>query len=219
MSLITISNLQARSWSAEGCLKLKNLLGYGDIWDTTGSYGWDQTAELSAGLSVPRLGSLSTPLRARLSVLSQDWLKFSSYKEQLLGFSLGLFSTRHHDLAYNLTWRLLTDPSHTSSKSIRRKLGHSLLSSVKYVYKIDKRDSQLRPKRGYAFMSASHIGGLDPDNRSLRFVRQVPYFALFIVLHESCNICASYSLSSFISFKLSFVIFAFLLTSLLPSAF
>ncbi|KAF3786939.1 Sorting and assembly machinery component 50-like protein [Nymphaea thermarum] len=166
------SKPEARSWSAEGCLKLKNLLGYGDIWDGSASYGWDQTAELSAGLSLPRFGRLSNPLRARLSLLSQDWLKFSSYKEQLLGFSLGLISTRHHDLSYNLTWRVLADPSHASSKSIRRQLGHSLLSSVKYVYKIDKRDSQLRPKRGYAFMSASHIGGLDPDSRSLRFVRQ-----------------------------------------------
>ncbi|XP_031486942.1 uncharacterized protein LOC116255298 [Nymphaea colorata] len=166
------SKPEAQSWSVEGSVKLKNLFGYGDIWDSSGSYGWNQTTEISSGVSLPRLGRLSTPLTARVSLLSQDWLKFSSYKEGLLGFSLGLFSTRRHDLLYNLTWRTLTDPSHMSSKSIRRQLGHSLQSSVRYMYKLDKRDSQLRPTSGYAVSSVFHIGGLDPDSRSLRFVRQ-----------------------------------------------
>ncbi|KAF3773112.1 Sorting and assembly machinery component 50-like protein [Nymphaea thermarum] len=170
------SKPEAQSWSVEGSVKLKNLFGYGDIWDSSGSYGWNQTTEISSGVSLPRLGRLSTPLTARVSLLSQDWLKFSSYKEGLLGFSVGLFSTRRHDLLYNLTWRTLTDPSHMSSKSIRRQLGHSLVSSVRYMYKLDKRDSQLRPTSGYAVSSVFHIGGLDPDSRSLRFVRQVKNF-------------------------------------------
>ncbi|KAJ8647639.1 hypothetical protein MRB53_000662 [Persea americana] len=166
------SKPEARSWSLEGSLKFKNFFGYGDIWDASGAYGWDQTSELSAGLSLPRFKALSTPVVARISLLSQDWLKFSSYKERLLGLSVGLISTQHHDLDYNLTWRTLSDPSHTSSKSVRRQLGHSLLSSVKYTYKVDRRDSHLRPTRGYAFASMSQIGGLGPDSRSLRFVRQ-----------------------------------------------
>ncbi|XP_042505847.1 SAM50-like protein SPAC17C9.06 [Macadamia integrifolia] len=166
------SKPEARSWSLEGSLKLKNLLGYGDIWDGSGAYGWDQTSEISAGVSLPRFKGLATPVMARVSLLSQDWLKFSSYKERLLGLSVGLISTRNHDLSYNLTWRNLTDPSQMSSRSIRRQLGHSLLSSLKYSFKVDKRDSPLRPTRGYAFLSTSHIGGLAPDNRSLRFFRQ-----------------------------------------------
>ncbi|CAN6469796.1 unnamed protein product [Victoria cruziana] len=174
------SKPEAQTWSVEGSVKLKNLFGYGDVWDNSGSYGWNQTTEISSGVSLPRFGRLSTPLTARVSLLSQDWLKFSSYREGLFGFSLGLFSTRRHDLSYNLTWRTLTDPSHMSSKSIRRQLGHSLLSSVRYMYKLDKRDSQLRPTRGYAVSSVFHIGGLDPDSRSLRFVRQVNFIPLFL---------------------------------------
>ncbi|KAJ4953012.1 hypothetical protein NE237_029844 [Protea cynaroides] len=166
------SKPEARSWSLEGSLKLKNLLGYGDIWDGSGAYGWDQTSEISTGVSLPRFKGLVTPVTARISLLSQDWLKFSSYKEHLLGLSVGLISTRNHDLSYNLTWRNLTDPSQMSSRSIRRQLGHSLLSSLKYSFKVDKRDSPLRPKRGYAFLSTTQIGGLTPDNRSLRFLRQ-----------------------------------------------
>lgn len=181
--------LQARSWSLEGSLKLKNLFGYGDIWDGSGAIGWDQTSEISAGMSLPRFKGLVTPLVARISLLSQDWLKFSSYKERLLGLSVGLVSTRHHDLAYNLTWRTLSDQSQMSSRSIRRQLGHNVLSSLKYSFKIDRRNSPLRPTRGYAFLSTSQIGGLTPDSRSLRFLRQVQcsfpiHCSFFFFLHN-----------------------------------
>jgi len=77
----------------------------------------------------------------------------------------------NHDLSYNLTWRALTDPSHASSKAIRRQLGHNLLSALKYTYKIDQRDSLLRPTKGYAFQSTSQVGGLW-DNKGLKFFRQ-----------------------------------------------
>ncbi|KAI7754672.1 hypothetical protein M8C21_012776, partial [Ambrosia artemisiifolia] len=163
---------EARSWSLEGSLKFKNLFGYGDLWDGSLSYGWDQTTEVSAGVSLPRFMKLFTPVMARVSLLSQDWLKFSSYKEQSLGLSLGLLSTRNHDLAYNLSWRTLSDPSQMASKSIRRQLGHGLLSNLKYTFKIDRRDSPLRPTKGFAFVSASQLGGLFPDYRSLRSIRQ-----------------------------------------------
>ncbi|GJM88857.1 hypothetical protein PR202_ga05430 [Eleusine coracana subsp. coracana] len=165
------SKPEARSWSLEGSLKFKNLFGYGDIWDASGAYGWDQTTEVGVGVSLPRFKSIPTPLMARASLSSQDWLKFSSYKERLLGLSFGLLSTVNHDLSYNLTWRMLTDPSRAASKSIRRQLGHNLLSALKYTYKIDERDSYLRPTKGYAFQSSSQVGGLW-DSKGLKFFRQ-----------------------------------------------
>ncbi|GFZ15054.1 outer membrane OMP85 family protein [Actinidia rufa] len=166
------SKPEARSWSLEGSLKVKNLLGFGDLWDGSLSYGWDQTSEISAGVAFPRFKGWANPLLARLSLLSQDWLKFSSYKERVSGISLGLISSKNHDLAYNLSWRTLTDPSQMASRSVRRQLGHGLLSSIKYTFKIDQRNSHLRPTRGYAFVSTSQVGGLAPDHRCLRFLRQ-----------------------------------------------
>ncbi|KAF2296301.1 hypothetical protein GH714_037318 [Hevea brasiliensis] len=91
--------------------------------------------------------------------------------ERTLGLSLGLVSSRNHDLVYNLSWRTLTDPQ-MASRSIRRQLGHGLLSSLKYTFKIDRRNSPLRPTHGYAFVSTTQIGGLAPDSRSIRFLRQ-----------------------------------------------
>jgi outer membrane protein insertion porin family len=82
----------------------------------------------------------------------------------------------NHDLAYNLTWRTLTDPTRMSSPSIRRQLGHNVLSALKYSYKIDRRDSHLRPMSGYAFSSTSQVSGLW-DIRSLKFFRQVLCFS------------------------------------------
>lgn len=168
----TFTKPAARTWTLEGALKLKNPFGYADIWDLSGSYGLGQSTEISAGMYLPRFKAFPSPLSARVSLLSQDWLKFSSYTERLLGVSLGLISTRNHDLSYNLTWRHLTDPTRMASQSIRRHLGHSLLSSLKYTFNLDRRDSTIRPTQGYAFRSTTQVGGLGPDSKALRFIRQ-----------------------------------------------
>jgi outer membrane protein insertion porin family len=186
---------------------LKNLFGYGDIWDASGAYGWDQTTEVGVGVALPRFKSIPTPLMARISLSSQDWLKFSSYKERLLGLSFGLLSTVNHNLSYNLTWRMLTDPSRTASNSIRRQLGHNLLSALKYTYKIDERDSYLRPTKGYAFQSSSQIGGLW-DSKALKFFRQVIHSSSLIFASNAY--CSPDHLSSHHHFLKSTFCFTFL---------
>ena len=137
------------------------------------AYGPNQTSEVSAGVFLPRFKGFLSPLVVRAFLLSQDWQEYSSYKERQLGLSLGLLSTKHHDLVYNLGWRTLTDPSQMSSRTIRRQLGHGLLSSLKYTFKIDRRNSPIRPTKGFACVFTSQIGGLAPDHRCLRFLRQV----------------------------------------------
>jgi outer membrane protein insertion porin family len=153
-------------------LKYKNIFGYGDIWDGSIVYGCDNSAEVGLGMYLPRFRGLSTPFTSRLFLSTQDWLKFSSYKERSLGLSLGLFSSKYHELIYTIAWRNLIDPSQAAAVSIRRQLGHSLLSALKYTFRFDQRNSSLRPTNGYAFISTSQIGGLAPDSRSLRFLKQ-----------------------------------------------
>ncbi|CAI0415710.1 unnamed protein product [Linum tenue] len=163
---------EARSSTVEGTLKFKNIFGHGDLWDGSFAYGWDHISELSAGVHFPRFRGSSFPLDVRAFLLSQDWLQFSSFKERSMGLSVALLSSRNHDLVYNLGWRTLTDPSQLASRSVRRQLGHSLLSSLKYTCKVDRRNSTLRPVRGYAFAATSQIAGLAPDSRCSRFLRQ-----------------------------------------------
>ncbi|KAL8535345.1 hypothetical protein ACS0TY_011118 [Phlomoides rotata] len=167
-----IAEPKARSFSLDWSLKLRNLFGYADLWDGSVSYGWDQVPEISMGVSLPRFKPLGTPLSARISLLSQDWLKFPSNKEQVLGLSLGLLSAGNHEVSYNLSWRTLSDPSQMSSDSVRSELGHSLFSALKHSFKIDRRDSTMRPTRGHAFVSNTQIGGLFPDVKSLHLIRQ-----------------------------------------------
>jgi len=151
---------------------LKNVFGFCETWDASGALQSDQTTELSAGVEIPRIGAIPTPLITRISFLSEDWLR-SSLKEHLMGVSVGLLSTMNHNLAYNLTWRTLNDPARRSSNLTQEQLGHSLLSSIKYTYKIDQRDSSIRPTRGFAFLSSSQVGGLAPGSKYSRFLRQV----------------------------------------------
>ena len=110
--------LQTRSCSLEGSVKLKNLFGFCETWDASGALELDKTAELSAGVQMPRIRAIPIPLMARISFLSDDWL-MSSLKEHLMGVSVGLLSTMNHNLAYNLTWRKLTDPTRMSTRGIR----------------------------------------------------------------------------------------------------
>uniref|UniRef100_A0A0E0MBI4 Bacterial surface antigen (D15) domain-containing protein n=1 Tax=Oryza punctata TaxID=4537 RepID=A0A0E0MBI4_ORYPU len=165
------ANAGTRSCSVEGSVKLKNLFGYCETWDASGDLGLDQTVELSTGVAIPRIGAIPTPLVARISFLSEDWLK-SSLKEHMMGVSVGLLSTMNHNLAYNLSWRTITDRALMSSNSIRGQLGHSLLSSIKYAYKVDQRDSRIRPTQGYAYLFSSQVGGLAPESKDARYVRQ-----------------------------------------------
>ncbi|KAJ7533150.1 hypothetical protein O6H91_13G035000 [Diphasiastrum complanatum] len=166
------SKSEANHGTLEGRVKRKNFLGYAETWDGTGCYGLDTTSELSFGVHVPRVKGWPAAFVSRASVLTQDCHKYSSYKERLSGISVGLVSDEHHDLNYNLTWRDLRDPSHRASREIRRHLGHALLSSIKYTYKIDERNSSIRPTTGFAFSSTTQIAGLGPDSRLLRFARQ-----------------------------------------------
>ncbi|CAD5330898.1 putative bacterial surface antigen (D15), POTRA domain, BamA/TamA, surface antigen D15 [Arabidopsis thaliana] len=168
----TFTKAEARSSSLEGSLKYKNIFGYGDIWDGSLAYGCDHSAEVGLGMYLPRFRGRPTPFTSRVYLSTQDWLKFSSYKERALGLSLGLIASKYHELAYNIAWRNLIDPSQMASRSIRRQLGHNLVSALKYTFKFDQRNSSLRPTRGYSFISTSQIGGLAPDSRTLRFLRQ-----------------------------------------------
>ncbi|XP_066334797.1 uncharacterized protein [Miscanthus floridulus] len=51
-----------------------NLFGYCETWDTSGTPELDNIVELSAGMEMPRIGAR---LHARISFVSEDWLKSS----------------------------------------------------------------------------------------------------------------------------------------------
>ncbi|GKB21974.1 hypothetical protein Tco_0855897 [Tanacetum coccineum] len=66
-----INGKKARYWSLDVSLKLKNVFGYGDNLYSSLSYDWDQTTEISTGVSLPKFMRLVNPVMAHLSLLSQ----------------------------------------------------------------------------------------------------------------------------------------------------
>lgn len=171
--IVTATRSQARSSSLEGSLKYKNIFGHGDIWDTSLAYGCDSSGEVGLGLYLPRLiRGRPSPFTSRVYLSTQDWVKFSSYREKALGVSLGVLLSKNHELGYTLAWRNVIDPTQMASRTIRRQIGHGLVSDLRYTFKVDERNSSLRPTRGYSFVSTSQIGGFAPGGRTLRFLRQ-----------------------------------------------
>jgi outer membrane protein insertion porin family len=153
-------------------IKLKNLLGYADIWDISTSYWWDQAPELSAGLTLPIIKYAPSPFVARISMFPQELFNMQSYKDRLMGLSFGLISTLNHNLSYDLSWRVLSDPMRVQPHLIQHWLSNGVLNSIKYMYNVDTRDSLVRPTSGYAFLSSSQFG-FTPTNWRSWFFHQV----------------------------------------------
>ncbi|KAI5074239.1 hypothetical protein GOP47_0010200 [Adiantum capillus-veneris] len=168
-----------------GSFRWKNVLGYGETWDATCSYGWDEDSDLTAGIHLPWFGRLSNHLAARVAVHVPEWLNFSSYKVGITGVTIG-FSDKHHDLSYNVTWKPLQDDNGPDAPT--------LLPALKYSFKVDHRDSVSRPRRGYAFKFATQVVGGSSD-LSRHSARQDVDFRLAIPLSSSFNGALNFGLS------------------------
>jgi outer membrane protein insertion porin family len=67
----------------------------------------------------------------------------------------------------------LQDPTGKAGRSVRRQLGHSLLSSLTHTYTLENRDSRLRPTEGWGVRVTSQLAGLGLDANMVRFVKEV----------------------------------------------
>ncbi|XP_022731656.1 uncharacterized protein LOC111286119 [Durio zibethinus] len=77
-----------KSSSVEGSTKYKNLLGFGDLWDGSIPYGFDHSAQVSAGVYLPRLKALVAPATARAYLLTQRSDELSNSQINSFGLSI-----------------------------------------------------------------------------------------------------------------------------------
>jgi outer membrane protein insertion porin family len=195
--------LQARSFLLKVPLKLKKLFDYCKTWDTS--------CRTCYGIKMPRSGA---GLDARISFLSEDWLK-SSLREHVMAISVGVLSIKNHSLAYNLIWQTLTYPACMPSNSIQEHLGlkhkaytyackhpipYRLSPSVKYACKVDLRDSSIRPTCRYAVLSSFEVGHLAPGSKYLWYLRQVYLIYFLVILCFPSNQGAHLLIISFLMF-------------------
>eukprot|EP00897_Mesotaenium_endlicherianum_P001726 jgi/Mesen1/1581/ME000134S00703 len=163
--------VQGREQSVEGSAKLKNFLGYCEMLDVNAARGDAYSSSYSVGVELPFVGQLPAQVNLRAARMWRDWQRRSSHTQQLRGATLTVRSGGH-EAGYELTWRDNRDGSGLASGAIRRQLGHSLLSALKYSYTVERRDSLLRPTRGWAFRSTSELAGVGADRHLVRYFKQ-----------------------------------------------
>lgn len=168
-----------------GSFRWKNVLGYGETWDATCNYGWDEDTELTAGFHLPRFGRLPSKLATRVAIHTPEWVNLSSYKLRISGVTIG-FANDHHDLSYNIAWKHLQDDDTPG--------GPKLYPALKYSFKVDHRDCISRPMRGYAIKFATQIFG-GSSELSRHSARQDVDFRLAIPLGSYYNAALNMGLS------------------------
>eukprot|EP00850_Spirogloea_muscicola_P004496 SM000019S05040 [mRNA] locus=s19:661435:664974:+ [translate_table: standard] len=164
--------LQGREQTVEGNAKLRNAAGYCESVDAGVAYGQETRNAYRVALDLPRFRGLPAALRTRAFQAWRDWERTSSHTELQRGLSVAL-AAEEHSIGYELTWRDTEDASACASRAIRRQLGHTLASSVKYSYVRERRDSAARPMRGYALSFTSELGGIGLSPYLLHYFRQV----------------------------------------------
>lgn len=155
VDLTAFSRNKDQNLNLGGSVRWRDLLGYGETWDGTGTHGWDGDHEFGAGFHLPLFKCLPSAFITRFAVATPDWLKLSAYKFRFSEVSVRLFSNNYQDLSYSLTWQPLQDDDCAN--------GPGLLPCLKYSFKMDERDSISRPLRGYAFRFASQFAGGGSD--------------------------------------------------------
>eukprot|EP00850_Spirogloea_muscicola_P012204 SM000078S22063 [mRNA] locus=s78:243695:246888:+ [translate_table: standard] len=182
-----------REQTVEGNAKLRNAAGYCESVDAGVAYGQDTRNAYSVALDLPRFRGLPAALRTRAFQAWRDWERTSSHTELQRGLSVAL-AAEEHSVGYELTWRDTEDASARASRAIRRQLGHTLASSVKYSYARERRDSAARPTRGYALSFTSELGGVGLSPYLLHYFRQeaeahyaVPLGLYGVALNVGCS--------------------------------
>ena len=163
------SRTQGDEGSLEGTGKLNNALGYLEQLEAHGKLGSQHSVTCELIATQHRLFGGAVMLEGRLGQTNRSFQRHSSYSEQLRGVSATLVNGAHSG-EYELAWRQLTDPSRSASNAVREQLGHSLKSSLKHTYKVDRRDNPFKPTAGWALRTTSELAGVGPSDL-LRFCR------------------------------------------------
>ena len=171
-------------------MKLSNALGYAEQLEAHVAAGSQSSLACALTATQAHLLGGAAALEGRLGQTIRSFAKHSSFSEQLRGLSASLTHGAHR-AEYELAWRRLSDPSRTASHAVRAQLGHSLKSSLKHSYGVDRRDSAHMPTRGWALRTtggtvhASQVlmatGGAPAQSDFRWFQRRLVGIGAFIV--------------------------------------
>ncbi|PVV00998.1 hypothetical protein BB560_004600 [Smittium megazygosporum] len=146
--------------------KLKNVFGGGEYFEIENIAYKENGNSVQTNFSTP-IG-INPRFRFTLSGV-QNWSNnriYSGYKEILRDFSANISKSEFfhkNTFAYNLSWRNICDLSENASPSIRNEAGHSLKSSISYIYERDTWNAMDPKKSYYKLRLFSEFAGLGGD--------------------------------------------------------
>lgn len=180
-----ISHCQDLEPVVEASGEIKNKLGKAESVQGHVSWGKESSTDFGLGFHLPHFfTSRRGQLTNRIRQTWHHWKRYSSHRQSLRGFSLA-YNERNHHLTYNFTWRKNVAES-DASPEVRRSLGHSLLSSLTYSFSLNRLNSHIRPREGYALNITTQVAGLGPGANFVRFIKQardvvLKFFELYLL--------------------------------------
>ena len=137
---------------------MRNVFGRGEKFQTNLGTGTKANSTFQVMFSKPLLGSWDRSVNFLVHQLHQNYLIQRSYEEILRGISLSYMMNQNHSShqwSYQTEWREIGNLPEQASMHIRQEVGHTLKSSVKYIFTHNRLDDLVLPSRGYRYKLAT----------------------------------------------------------------
>ncbi|CAL1547038.1 unnamed protein product [Lymnaea stagnalis] len=143
-------------------VKMPNMVGRGEQFRLDYTVGTKKTHGYSAYFKKPLNNNPDMFIGSTAYQFHGEY-PWSGYKQTDRGIAFDLtFPTLFgsHNLQWEGVWRDLKPLSRETSFSVREQAGHSLKSSLKHTFSIDKRDDPILPTTGFLWQTSQEYAGL-----------------------------------------------------------
>ncbi|KAI9262383.1 surface antigen-domain-containing protein [Phascolomyces articulosus] len=145
-----------------GSVTVRNVFGGAEMLESSASFGTRNSSAFQFALSKPIRGSPDAKFDINAHSVVQNNTLYSSYEEVAKGAGLryrGVSRYGYHEVGLDCTWRNIDRIADTASMSIRQQAGHSLKTSLRHVYMLDRRDDLLLPSSGHYVKCSQELAG------------------------------------------------------------
>ncbi|KAI8142254.1 surface antigen-domain-containing protein [Fennellomyces sp. T-0311] len=145
-----------------GSITVRNVFGGAEMLESSASFGTRNSQAFQFALAKPVHGSPDSKFDINAHSIVQNNMLYSSYEEQAKGAGLryrGVSRYGYHELGLDCTWRNIDRVAETASQSIRQQAGHTLKTSLRHVFMLDRRDDLLLPSTGHYVKCSQELAG------------------------------------------------------------
>ncbi|KAJ2717224.1 hypothetical protein H4R19_000168 [Coemansia spiralis] len=144
--------------------RLSNIWGGGESAEATYSRGSKTQSSFLGTLAVPVGADPLTQVELRATQAVLDVRPYSAHDEVTRSLSAAyraaVPSGRLHQIRYLAEWREICNLGAAASPTLRAEAGHTLKSSIEYMFTYDDRDSRTVPTSGTLVKATAEVAGL-----------------------------------------------------------